>query len=256
MCINFRTTNQNVYTLAQEAELRRALNETLTHPDIKFIAQNNSFDAGWLWFKDRIKVAPCWMDTMLAHHTLYPSLPHGLGYITAQYTDYPYYKDELSEWKETGDIDSFWQYNVKDCIVTRIAALKMLDELRAQHLDKFFFNHVMRLQPYLIQMQVGGVKADVERKERIVEDLGMILALSTSQSSNSSGEEQALMRRIASVCEHILEPVRQLESCLMQLTTIVKKTNSTTLTQLRASTQTDASDASILRSELPTPQAD
>jgi len=176
MCINFRTTNQNVYSLEEEIELRKHIAATLSDRDIKFIAQNNSFDAGWLWFKDRTKVAPLWMDTMLAHHTLYPSLPHGLGYLTSQYTDYPYYKDELSEWKETGEIDSFWNYNVKDCIVTRIAALKMLDELRAQNLDKFFFNHVMRLQPHLIKMQVGGVKADVQRKERIVEELAGVVA--------------------------------------------------------------------------------
>jgi uracil-DNA glycosylase len=176
MCINFRTTNTNVYSVVQEAELRRAIAETLADENIKFIAQNNSFDAGWLWFKDRVAVSPLWMDTMLAHHTLYPSLPHGLGYLTSQYTDYPYYKDELSEWKETGDIDGFWNYNVKDCVITRIAALKMLDELRDQKLDQFFFNHVMKLQPHLIKMQVGGLKADVQRKERIVEELAATVA--------------------------------------------------------------------------------
>ena len=171
MCISWRTQSENVYPLEEERNLRLALQELLGNRDIAFIAQNGNFDAYWMWYKDRIRVHGYWMDTMLAHHLLYPSLPHNLGFITAQYTDYPYYKDDGKTWKDDDDIDSFWRYNIKDCCITRIAAFRMLDELREQGLDKFYFNHVMKLQPHLIQMTVGGVLCDVELKQRIADEL-------------------------------------------------------------------------------------
>ena len=58
-----------------------------------------------------------------------PSLPHDLGFITAQYTDHPHYKDDGQLWKEEGDIDAFWRYNVTDCCITRIAGERMEQEL-------------------------------------------------------------------------------------------------------------------------------
>lgn len=83
----------------------------------------------------------------------------------------PYYKDDIAEWREAGDIDMFWRYNVKDCIATRRAAFRMHTELREQGLERFFFDHVMKLQKHLVRMTVGGVKCDVELKQQTVEEL-------------------------------------------------------------------------------------
>lgn len=171
ICINFRSQSENHYSLVEERNIRLALQELLGNRNKAFIAQNGNFDAYWMHYKDRIKVHGYWFDTMLAHHLLYPSLPHNLGFITAQYTDYPYYKDEGKEWRDHGHIDDFWRYNVKDCCITRIAAFRMLDELKAQKLDKVFFEHVMKLQPHLVQMTVGGVLCDVGLKQRISDEL-------------------------------------------------------------------------------------
>lgn len=171
MCINFRTGRENRYTVDEESDIRLAILELVRSPKIKLIAQNGAFDMSWLWYKDMIKVERTWFDTMLAHHTLYPTLPHNLGFICTQYTDHPYYKDEKDAWREGGDIDRFWRYNVMDCCVTFAAAVRMIDELRAQHLDGFFFNHVMRLQPHLVRMTVAGIKIDTELKAKLGEDL-------------------------------------------------------------------------------------
>ena len=117
-------------TLARGARIRLGISSTCSLIlRSNFVAQNGHYDASWLWFKDRIRVHQHWFDTMLAHHYLYPGLPHDLGFITAQYTDHPYYKDEGQLWKEEGDIDAFWEYNVTDCCITRIAAEKMQQEL-------------------------------------------------------------------------------------------------------------------------------
>jgi len=176
MCINFRDSTTNRYILQEERILRDRIQQFLHNKENRFIAQNGSFDAGWTWFKDRIRMQPLWFDTLLAHHTLYPRLPHNLGYLTAQYTDHPYYKDEGKTWREGGNIDQFWHYNVKDCCITWAVHKKLHKELVQQKLDKFYFAHVQRLQSHLIQMQVGGVLADITLKDSIAADLKVDLA--------------------------------------------------------------------------------
>lgn len=165
MCINFRTQDDHQFTLEEEVKLRRRIQRFYESPSLQLIGQNNMFDASWLLFKDRIKTPPAWIDTMLSHHALYPQLPHNLGFITTQYTTRPYYKDEKDEWRVTGDINDFWIYNGQDCCNTFDAAQSMHSELKQQSLDKFFFEHVMRAQPHLIRMVVGGIKVDMELRK-------------------------------------------------------------------------------------------
>ena len=171
ICINFRDSTTNRYTVLEERLLRKRISKLFRDKSKKFIAQNGSFDCGWLWYKDRIHVPKVWFDTLLAHHTLYPRQPHNLGFLTAQYTDHPYYKDEGKTWREGGDINQFWEYNVKDCCITWAVHKAIQAELTKQNMNDFFFGHVMKLQPHLIAMQVGGIKADITLKDKIAREL-------------------------------------------------------------------------------------
>lgn len=172
MCINFRDMDSNRFSLQEERELRLAIQDFVMDPETRLVAQNGGFDSYWLWYKDRIRVRKMWFDTLLAHHTLYPPLPHSLGFLTSQYTTHPYYKDDGKTWKEGGDIDQFWRYNVKDCCITLAVQQKEIEELRQQKLERFFFDHVMRLQPHLVHMTVHGVRCDVGLKETIGVQMG------------------------------------------------------------------------------------
>lgn len=167
-CINLRTLDANLFTVREERALLLRLQRTFNAPGIRWIAQKGEFDSYWTWYRDRVKLPPLWMDTLLAHHTLYPLLPHDLGYLTAQYTDHPYYKDEKDTWREGGNISQYWQYNGKDCCIELQAALQLEQELRENKLDSFFFNHVMRLQPHLVLMTVGGIKIDPIEHQRVL----------------------------------------------------------------------------------------
>lgn len=170
-CINFRTRTENRFTLDEEESLLLELAEMYNDPDIDTIWQNGGFDMSWLWFKNKIKVKPAFFDTMLAHHCLYPWMPHDLGYICTQYTNHPYYKDEKDTWRGKGDIDQYWTYNGKDCAITYAAATKMLKELEKQKLADFFFDHVMQVQPHLVRMVVGGIKMDLTKRAALNEGL-------------------------------------------------------------------------------------
>ena len=177
MCINFRNETTNRYTLEEERRVRQEI-QRVFNSGHRLIAQNGTFDSYWLWYKDRIRVPKVWFDTLLAHHTLYPRMLHNLGFLTAQYTDHPYYKDDGKTWREDlspNKINQFWEYNVKDCCITWAVHRPLLKELRSQKLEDFFFSHVMRLQPHLIRMTVGGILVDREWKKKITEELEITL---------------------------------------------------------------------------------
>jgi uracil-DNA glycosylase family 4 len=171
MCINFRTRDGLNFTLDQEVRLWRRLQAFYTNPAIRFVGQNWMYDGSWLWFIDRLRVQPLWFDTMLAHHTLYPILPHNLGALTTQYTTHPFYKDEGKQWRDGGDIDSHWRYNVKDACITVACQQGLLRELEREGLADFFFNEVMPKQPELIDMTVHGVLVDRTLKDKIAREL-------------------------------------------------------------------------------------
>lgn len=171
LCINLRThDNPNRYDIQDEAAIRIALAELFSDRSIEFVAQNGNFDSYWMYYKDRLLFRSTY-DTLLAHHTLYPVLPHNLGFLTTQYTEHPYYKDEKDTWKTLGDIGKFWEYNVKDACITRAVYRATMAELEHHKLIDFYRSHVMRLQPHLVTMTINGVLQDATLKAAIAEDL-------------------------------------------------------------------------------------
>jgi DNA polymerase len=168
ICINFRDADRNRFTLREECEIWLRIQKLFDSH--KVIAQNGGFDAYWCWLRDWLRIR-VYFDTLLAHHTLYPQLPHNLGYLTAQYTNHPYYKDEGDYWKEGGDINEFWVYNCRDAAITWAVAEREQFELKNQKLDKFFFDHVMRAQPHLVQATVHGLPVDTTVKAAIAQEI-------------------------------------------------------------------------------------
>ena len=166
MCVNLRSAVDNRFSVSQEFDLLNDIQELCDSQRI--IAHNGGHEGYWCWLRDAIKI-PVWADSLLAHHTLYPQFPHGLGFLTTQYTTHPYYKDDGDIWKEGGDLETFWHYNGKDCAITWAAMDKMQGELKARKLDKFFYDHVMRAQPHLVSATVHGVKVDMAVKEKVIE---------------------------------------------------------------------------------------
>lgn len=168
ICINLRDKESNRFTVQQEIDLLNAMQDLCESHRI--IAQNGSFDTYHVWLRDCLKVK-IWFDTLLAHHTLYPQLPHSLAFLVSQYTNHPFYKDEGKKWKEGGDIDSYWRYNCSDVALTYACYEKLEKELEKQGQTKFFHDHVMRAQPHFVQATVHGVKMDMSVKEIVTEQV-------------------------------------------------------------------------------------
>ena len=192
MCINFRDQRENRFTLEQEYKLLQCFVELCDREDTFVIAQNMNFDSHAMGFKDAAFFKGNF-DTMLGHHTLYPRLPHNLGFLTSQYTNHPYYKDGKDAFKDGGDIDLFWRYNCFDCAITFAVFLEVQKELKEQNMYDFFINHVMRMQPHLAFATVTGVKVDLEKKEILNKELTIDI----------EEKENALLKDIR---EHLKEP--------------------------------------------------
>ena len=181
ICVNWRDDRSNRYSLSEEANILYAIQDLCdSHRQhgVPLIGQNAQFDTYALRLKDWLAVSFS-DDTLLMHHTLYPQLPHSLGFLTSQYTTHPFYKDELDSWREGGTIDDFWRYNGKDTCITLKCWERMSEELKQQDLWNFYRNHVMRAHPHLVAATVHGVGVDEKRKEAITklvaEDVQYIL---------------------------------------------------------------------------------
>jgi uracil-DNA glycosylase family 4 len=168
ICINLRDEARNRYSAKEERNILLAIKRLCESHRI--IAQNGSFDSYHEWLRNGLQV-PIWFDTLLAHHTLYPQLPHSLAFLVSQYTTHPFYKDEGKKWREGGDIDSYWNYNCTDAALTYAVYERLAKELREQGQERFFFKHVMRAQPHLVAAAVHGVKVDLSVKEVVTEQV-------------------------------------------------------------------------------------
>ena len=168
ICINLRDEGGNRFSSREERDLLLAIKKLCDSHRV--VAQNGSFDSYHEWLRNGLQFS-IWFDTLLAHHTLYPQLPHSLAFLVSQYTTHPFYKDEGKKWKEGGDIDSYWVYNVKDVALTYACYEILARELKAQGQEKFFFEHVMRAQPHLVAAAVHGVKVDLSVKEVLTEQV-------------------------------------------------------------------------------------
>lgn len=164
ICINMRDGVRNRFSVSEETDLLLDIQRLCDSH--KVIGQNGSFDAYWTRLHDWLSVR-IWFDILLAHHTLYPQLPHNLGFLCSQYTTHPFYKDEGKKWREGGDIDRFWEYNCKDAAITFACYEKLARELTIQKQNEFFFGHVMRAQPHLVSATVHGVAVDLDVRAKI-----------------------------------------------------------------------------------------
>jgi uracil-DNA glycosylase family 4 len=171
MCIALRNAKENVFSVEEEYNLLREICATFDDPSTFSIAQNGNFDCYFAGYKDWMPDLKLSFDTLLAHHLLYPRLPHNLGFLTAQYTTHPYYKDEKDTFREGGDIDGFWRYNATDAAITFACCEGMEKELEEAGLDGFFYDHVMAVRPELTRATIEGVRVDTVKKESLNQQL-------------------------------------------------------------------------------------
>ena len=114
------------------------------------VAQNGPYDMTHLQPFAPVNILH--FDTMLAHHWLYPELPHALAFLTSIYTKEPYYKDQAYLARSI--------YNCKDACTTFETAERLEEELREFGKEEGFYGFVMPLLHSVLRMSWTGIRVD------------------------------------------------------------------------------------------------
>lgn len=142
------------------AEMHKMLAEFLAS-DRLWIGQNFKFDQQKLESVLGFHFREIYADTMLLQATVNPEFPKSLAFIASVYTREPYYKDEGKEFQYGKDkIDQLFIYNGKDVCTTFEALENMLVELKEYNLESFFFDYVMKLHDFYMDLETEGFLVD------------------------------------------------------------------------------------------------
>jgi DNA polymerase-1 len=136
---------------------------------IEKIGQNIKFDLLML-LQYGIKLDGKLFDTMIAHYLVQPELRHGMDYLAEIYLQYRtiHYEDLVGGKGKnqagirTIDLDKLCDYAAEDADITYRLKQILEQELRANALDKLFYEIEMPLMQVLAVMEHTGVRIDSE----------------------------------------------------------------------------------------------
>lgn len=115
MCVE-RT--EGYWSLEEETWVVERIRWLLTHPRVRCVGQNWSYDAQYIW-RHWLILARNVYDTMIGHHTFWSISQKSLDYQASIYCeDYVYWKDDGKEWDPSIPEDQLWYYNGEDCCRT------------------------------------------------------------------------------------------------------------------------------------------
>jgi hypothetical protein len=134
-CVGFAdSTKRGLCITFENIEGLKVAQDLLANEQRK-IFQYGAFDINWMWYHYKWVVngylGGRGFDTYIASANLLAEFPRGLDFLTSIYTPYPYYKTERKTWKQTGDMTTLWEYNIKDVICTHWIAMDQMKELEA-----------------------------------------------------------------------------------------------------------------------------
>lgn len=162
ICINLMKGYTHAWSEEQEREIMTLLDKFLRNPHIEKLIQNITYEWTVMAREYGLQIVNCVMDTMLAHHVLYPELLKGLDFQCSIYTDHPmYWGYDSTSWESTAE------YNCYDVVVTFQCAEEHEKELRKRGMWDFYRNIVHRSIESLCYVQSRGVLIDLPAREKI-----------------------------------------------------------------------------------------
>jgi uracil-DNA glycosylase family 4 len=155
MCIPFVDSKGDYWDAEQEMVIMKCIADLLSDPEIKKGGQNVIFDAHFLLRKYGIRTVNL-DDTMIAQRILYPEYRMGLNFITAMWTDIPYYKNDGKIWLEgTGEFKRGWEYNCYDSLSCASAFPAQFSELHERGNHHAYFSKRKIIEPFTYMMEHG-----------------------------------------------------------------------------------------------------
>ena len=197
--IPFYGPKGDYFTINQEAEIMKKIEQILSHPLIVKAGQNFIFDIDFLMTNYGIIPRGPLYDTMIAQRISMPDLPAGLDFIASIHTDIPYYKEEGKRWmKVGGSFKQFWNYNAMDAISTAAARESQLTIIHQQKNTSTLSRKMNSHYPYLYMMQRGtlvdieGMKKKRDETEDNIDKLREKLAEKAGYAFNPNSPQQVM----------------------------------------------------------------
>lgn len=167
ICIPFLTYGaRDYFSLEEEVMIVKKIREVLTSEKLRVIWQNGAFDLQYIsyyWgFLPRITD-----DTMLMQHTMYPSFPKSLDFLSSMYCEHHlYWKDDNKSWKNLPiDMFKFWNYNCKDCCKT-FEVFETMEVILFNLKLSEQYQFIMELDQAMIETMLDGILIDQEERGR------------------------------------------------------------------------------------------
>ncbi len=155
---------------AEELAVLEAVRGLLLDPRQRIVGQNFVYDLQYLslWLQCLPRVN---LDTMVAHHVLYPGTAKGLDVLSSLYCEFHrYWKSEGKEWDARMPEEQLWEYNCRDCVVTYEVAERLRPRLEGEFAAQWqFFMH--RLYPAVVWMMLWGLRRDERARNEVRMDL-------------------------------------------------------------------------------------
>src|SRR3990167_638326 len=121
------------------------------------------FDLTYLKYRWGINaIDNLYMDTMVAHHCVYPELQKSLAFCVSIYTNRPYHKDMIH-----GDKRDFYTYNCMDAARTFECSVEIEKELKDFGTWDFYNTISHPVIKPLLDMQMFGCRIDVKTRAAI-----------------------------------------------------------------------------------------
>lgn len=127
MCVEKR---EGYWLLEEETQIVWWFWELTTHPNARCRWQNGLFDAQYI-YRHWHFIPRHGQDTMISQHSAFCARPKGLSFIASMYADwYVYWKDEGKTWDRATGEDQLWEYNLQDCVYTRVVGEELTENLK------------------------------------------------------------------------------------------------------------------------------
>jgi DNA polymerase-1 len=170
------------------------LKPVLTDDKVKKIGQNIKYDAEVLARYD-IELKGLFFDTMVASYVIDPTLrQHNLDYLAQHYLSYKMLSyDEVTEHAKdknfaSVDINRAKEYSCEDAEITLLLTSILEEKLRDTDNYALFRDLEMRLIPVLMDMEMAGIKIDVDFLKAMSEAFAHELSLIEQKVFDLAGE--------------------------------------------------------------------
>lgn len=184
LIIPFLKGREHYWPEHEEAHILYGLGKLLADPKVGKYIQNFPFDYTVLANEFGFEINNIVMDTMVAHHLLYPELPKGLDTICSLHTDQPMYWDYQAEAHDSTAI-----YCGYDNVVTFEAAEEFESQLIERGMKDFHDQLVLPSELAFMRIQSRGVKIDTATRDVLRAEAEAKIAADSAKLNEVLGRE-------------------------------------------------------------------